>query len=403
MSSQATFAPLPIERPRNASLKVLVPYRDTVVAGVVETGDTPESPGVQRLLVAPAAGGEWRETHRVPLAPTHVRQGDRLLRLTLAQGAATATVTRVPGGGAGSLLIPVVSAVGSRILRSSDGETFDELPNPSPAQGLGPVGQVVAAGGRMFGLAASTREKPFAAAARAEDGMVFVRDDPAEGVWVSAGAPGDGDGAARRVHGIAGFAGSVWAAVTHPEAGFELWRAEPDGAPPFTWRPVLREGTWRFTVNKVATAMVIHADALWLGTAAPIDEPWEIGHNGPEILRVEADGAWEVVVGAPRFTPDGLKVPLAEWGPGFGDRRNAAITLLSGGDGGMLACHQFLDRPGGGPTHSGPASFWAERDGEWSRIGGVDGVGPVTAACLAGGRLLVGLAAGAPGGPLAVF
>ncbi|MBF0393144.1 MAG: hypothetical protein HQL38_10720, partial [Alphaproteobacteria bacterium] len=93
MSSQAIFAPLPVERPSNASLKVLVPYRDMVVAGVVESGEAPESPGVQRFLVAPAAGGEWRETHRVPLAPTHVRQGDRLLRLTLAQGAAMATVT----------------------------------------------------------------------------------------------------------------------------------------------------------------------------------------------------------------------------------------------------------------------------------------------------------------------
>ncbi|MBF0306915.1 MAG: hypothetical protein HQL41_14835, partial [Alphaproteobacteria bacterium] len=89
--------------------------------------------------------------------------------------------------------------------------------------------------------------------------------------------------------------------------------------------------------------------------------------------------------------------------PGFGDRRNAAITLLSGGDGGLLACHQLLDRSGAIPAHGGTASFWAECRGEWSRIGGVEGAGPITAACVAGGRLLVGLSAGAPGGPLAVF
>ena len=51
--------------------------------------------------------------------------------------------------------------------------------------------------------------------------------------------------------------------------------------------------------------------------------------EGFEILRIYPDGSWDVVIGAPRVTRSGLKIPLACLGPGMDEFEPARFCLLS--------------------------------------------------------------------------
>jgi hypothetical protein len=96
------------------------------------------------------------------------------------------------------------------------------------------------------------------------------------------------------------------------------------------------------------------------------------------------DGAWDLIAGEPRFTPQGLRFPLSLCGPGFDDPAATAITAIVAGATGLV-------------VGTGPAAWlWTSPDGEdWSEIemGTEDGAGDaaasggVTAAVTAGTRL----------------
>jgi hypothetical protein len=151
------------------------------------------------------------------------------------------------------------------------------------------------------------------------------------------------------VQGLAMFADHLWLATGHGPLGFSLWRAPAVGAGPtegLAWRPVLTRGAWRYSVNREVTALLVLPDALLLAVAATGTWHQLAGNHGPEILAVTAEGAWEIVVGHPRFTPDGFKVPLAPLGAGFGDPDPAVVTaLVRGPDGRISATVRTLDNP----------------------------------------------------------
>jgi len=67
--------------------------------------------------------------------------------------------------------------------------------------------------------------------------------------------------------------------------------------------------------------MTSFGDGLYVGTGIQeggYDRYNNVGPAAVEIIRINPDDSWDLIVGEPRVTPEGLKVPLSSMGPGFG-------------------------------------------------------------------------------------
>jgi hypothetical protein len=125
---------------------------------------------------------------------------------------------------------------------------------------------------------------------------------------------------------------ALLAAVADPTAGFDLFCFDltaKQSAPTL----LMTRGAHRFAVNAAVSAIRSSPYGILIGTAALAGPTQSFGSWGPELLLVTPDRDWDLLVGQPRFSPDGLKVPASNLAPGFGDPQNAAIKAI---------CHQEL-------------------------------------------------------------
>jgi hypothetical protein len=91
--------------------------------------------------------------------------------------------------------------------------------------------------------------------------------------------------------------------------------------------------------------MVEFGGALYVSSGIPgfgYDKANDVGPAAAELLRFWPDGSWDMVFGQPRFTPDGLKVPLSALGPGLDDPYNSVIWSMAAHDGVLyIGTHQW--------------------------------------------------------------
>lgn len=352
-------------------------------------GDGPED--CARILRHDFTSGDWAEVHRSPVIEADGRAAARdVLRPTGGAGRAAvgAAVPRDRGyrGMAvfqgtsdrrPALYASTISNWGGLILRSADGDRFEVVSKP----GLGDerllsFRALVPFRGKLF----TTPIGSVADGTLDRNGtvrpQVFVSDDPASGVWHEAGAPGFGDPRNEVVFQMAALGEHLYAGTGNPKRGFEIWRTDAEGPPPYRWERVLERGAWRFNRNLSAASMVAFGGALWIGTGLPglgYDRANDVGPAASELIRLEPDGRWEVVVGEPRFSPQGLKIPLSAMGPGFDDSRNSVFWRMAVYDGRLYVgthqwgCYAFLsgrdDQPRGG------FHLWSTENGEdWHAV-----------------------------------
>jgi hypothetical protein len=150
--------------------------------------------------------------------------------------------------------------------------------------------------------------------------------------WEFVAAPCNSD----RISGLAVFDGSVYVTIDDAQRGFGLWAlpAEEISAEAASWRVVLEFGAFRYIRNANVLELVSCEDALYL--AAGLKQPSSADQSVAifacrdfELLRVYPDGGgWDIVIGQPRFTIDGLKVPLSGRGPGFNERDPLRVGCL---------------------------------------------------------------------------
>lgn len=222
------------------------------------------------------------------------------------------------------LYATVNSPDGARILRSEDGRIFTKVYQATKGrvtclQHPTPCGDLLV----MTGSSKANRAgEPFG-------DLVVGMPAPRSQRMVPLSPPGFGNAENLGVGPLAVLGGRLFAATTNPARGFQLWSTELSrlgtGKAP-AWDQVLRDGAFRYARNPQVTAMAVHGGALHL--AAGDDGP---GRPGPELLRIEEDGQWEIVAGEARFTPHGLKVPISLLGLGFGDESVRRISLIAGG------------------------------------------------------------------------
>ncbi|WP_226575044.1 hypothetical protein [Acuticoccus sediminis] len=359
-----------------------------------------------RIMRYDAAGQRWVEVYGSPMVAACARAAVPDRQLAAARGGTLSAPGRNAGSGLGSevprdtgyasmvvfqgasdpepaLYVSTMSRGGALILRSTDGATFEPVGEPgfgSPE--IFSFRTLTAYKGSLYAVPAGTVTDEYLDRFVAPAADVYVTDDPAGGVWRKAAEPGFGDPLNLSVNTLCAANGRLYAGTHNPALGFQVWTTEATGEAPFTWTRVIDEGASRFQRNLVVTAMAEFDGALYVGggvNGPGTDPVHDIGPAACELIRVWPDGRWDLVVGEPRFSPQGLKVPAAMMGPGFDDFFNAAIVSLCVHEGALyLGTHQweaFQAIENGAGEVVGGAQLWRSVDGETWEIVLEDGNG----------------------------
>lgn len=273
-----------------------------------------------------------------------------------------------------------MSIWGGTILRSEDGVTFDVVAEP----GIGDDRVLSVLGlsvldGVLYAAPAGTITEDRIDRNLAPEALVHACDDPAKGQWRQVNQPAFGDPVNTGVVAMAAAHGFLYAGTGSPRRGFQLWRTDgkcDEGAMP-VWERVLIDGAYRFNLNYSASRLCEFKGDLYLGTGITgfgYDTENDVGPSAAELIRVHPDGSWDLIAGELRFTPDGLKVPLAAMGPGFSNPYNSVIWSLSVHRGSLyLGMHNWEPNAwamaGQADQMQGGYQLWASQDGDtWENV-----------------------------------
>lgn len=266
----------------------------------------------------PRSGG-WQKVFTSPMV-----RGANGVEVPLSIAFRTAVAFQGASDRAAALYLPTFAPsqlTGSVILRSEDGVTFDVVSEP----GLGirdwtfrSFRTLLPFKGRLFTgpTMGADRGRPNMAGAA----VVLGSDDPASGTWEVVNEPSFGDPANLSIFEMVAYRDQLYASTLNVQSGFQIWKTDAEGRPPYRWTRVLTHGAWRGKLNQAAVAMVPFGGDLYLGAAIQnggYDRIHKVGPAAAELLRVHADDSWDLIAGDARSTPDGMKVPLSGMGPGF--------------------------------------------------------------------------------------
>jgi len=326
--------------------------------------------------------GDWATVYESPPQPL----GDGT-SMTRDYGISMLKVLQAPGDAAPCLYVGTMSILGGLVLRSEDGESFERASPP----GLGDdtrlaVTDMVVMGERLFALTRGTITDAAHEERWSPSPVIHMQvpatEEGADPVWTEACLPGFGDLSNLEITTMTVAHDALYATTLNPTHGFQLWRSKAEGDAPFDWEQVLTRGAWRYALNMEVTAAAAFGDRLWLGTGLPgqgHDITLNTGPGAGELIAVDAEGGWEVIMGEMRFSPDGLKVPQTTMGPGFHNDFNAAVAALLVQDGVLYASTRSWEpeyvvslpveegeRP---PPLTGGAELWYSADGaDWQKI-----------------------------------
>jgi hypothetical protein len=199
-----------------------------------------------------------------------------------------------------------------RILRSTDGVNFEPVPQTP--------------GTLMGDLPVSSLRNPFV-----DKGKMYVIGGLAQGsgfLLESANpAGGDDDYVVASADNMIASAGAGYNdqlyVGTQNLSGYRIYRADNSGTPPYDYTLVVDRGGYLRRPNNEILNMVEYDGLLYAGGNGII-----FRGTPAELIRVNPDDTWDLVVGNPRYTPDGWKLPLSGFGSGFGNVFNGHMWRL---------------------------------------------------------------------------
>lgn len=264
---------------------------------------------------------EWRKVFTAPWVT-----GKSGFNVPLSWGFRSMAVYQGKSDTAPALYVPTWATherPGSVMLRSVDGLNFEIV--SEPGFGFGdPLPRVMRGllvfKDRLFASPAGNprfREPNTAARMR-----IMVSSDPAQGEWQEACEPHFGDLNNLTAFQMRIFNDHLYAGTLNLREGFQIWKTDARGDPPFRWTKVISNGAYRGNANEIAMTFCPFRNQLYVGTAIQgggIDLENKIGPAGAELIRINPDDSWDLIIGEPRNTPEGLKVPLSGLGPGAGN------------------------------------------------------------------------------------
>ena len=211
----------------------------------------------------------------------------------------------------------VSRGTGARLLRSLDGRTFTAVSQPglgnpeiSTLRALVPFDGYLFVAPAGAGTTWNTTRKA----------VILRSSDPVAGRWEVVCPPGFGDRNNTGIFEMQVFNGFLYAGTFNNAFGYQIWKTPSTGRRPCSWKKVIERGAFRGSKNEIAMSMRVFNNALYVGSGIQnggYDRTHHVGPGASELIRLHPDDTWDLVVGAPRRTPQGHKSPVSGMRPGF--------------------------------------------------------------------------------------
>jgi hypothetical protein len=215
---------------------------------------------------------------------------------------------------------------GALLLRSTDGKEYSPVSPYGIIEGL-PVTAtrvLVPFKGKLFTSPTGTRgfNTKFVINVSGYP-VIYENTDPGDGrgIWTPVCEHGFGESGNQGIFMMCPFMDKMYAGTFNNE-GFQIWRSDCTGMPPYKWTKVMEKGAYRGALNQIVATMKVFKGALYIGTAIQNgghDQNSKIGPAGSELIRIHPDDSWDMLIGSSRDTPDGKKIPLSGISAGFGN------------------------------------------------------------------------------------
>ena len=214
----------------------------------------------------------------------------------------------------GSFATPALPSIGARILRSTDGREFAEVPLNFPkSDRYSSFRSLTVYKNRLYALGHSGDPT-------APD--LIEAADPVHEGFRTVNTPGYGDPANSGAFELEVFAGYLYVGTFAATDGFQLLKTQAVGEPPYVFQKVLVKGAYRGAKNQSVVSLKGFHNYLYVGTGVYFGSNNLIPDFKPapaELLRVAADDSWDLICGEERQTPDGSRSPLSGRPAGFGN------------------------------------------------------------------------------------
>ena len=285
------------------------------------------------------ANGEWKRVYLAPWVPNRVKRP-----VPRYVGFRGMTVFQTPPDTKPCLYVSTwapAQAEPPDILRCEDGENFGNVPRPPWDRSVRSFRTLQPYSGRIHtSPTGSNTGQGGSRESVGSEATVYAASNLHTGDWCAAGPEGFGDKTNLTIFEMAEFNGRLYAGTVNATSGFQLWRTEGTQAPPYNWTCVLTRGGDRGPYNEVVVSMAEFNGALYVGSGiinGGYHRELQVGPAAAEILRVWPDDSWDLIVGHPRTTAQGLKVPLSGYSPGFDNLFNGYIWRMAVHDGWLYA------------------------------------------------------------------
>ncbi len=190
-----------------------------------------------------------------------------------------------------------------RILRSTDGVTFEPIPQ-DPGTFLGDLDTLDEIDMNSFRTLKVYKSRLYTNVGRFYgNGVLLEAENPAGGNdnFRQVSPPG------MTVFEAAPYNGFLYVGTTDLQNGYSVLKTDATGEPPYSFTPVVTNGGYRTPrPSGSVLSMFVFKDRLYVGTDRPA-----------ELIRINPDDTWDLIVGTPRDTPDGRKESLSGMGDGF--------------------------------------------------------------------------------------
>jgi len=226
---------------------------------------------------------------------------------------------------------------GPLIMRSTGGVRFKPVIEIGEDSAVNSYRALLPFRGRLY---TSPTGKVGGVANVAEAPVILENRDPKSTGWTAVSPPSFGDPDNTTIFELAAFNDHLYAGTLNPTNGFQIWKTRARGRPPYQWRRVINLGAWRGRLNEGAISFCEFRNALYVGTGIQnggYDRANKVGPAAAELIRLHPDDTWDLIVGEPRRTLDGRKVPLSGRGPGFDNFFNGYIWRLAVHNGWLYA------------------------------------------------------------------
>jgi hypothetical protein len=231
-------------------------------------------------------------------------------------------------------------APGGHIIRTYDGRTFERVSRYGILeQRVAATRSLTAFAGRFFFSPTARRGTDGGQQNTAGLPLVYETRDVAGEKWVEVSEPGFGDAGNLGIFSLIADDNRLYAGTFNLD-GLQVWASDCRGQPPYKWDKLIDKGAARGRLNQVVASMIPFNGAIYVGTGIQGGGHDRVNNVGPapaELLRINSDDTWDLIVGDSRADGEKDREPLSGLRAGFGNFFNGYLWTLGSHDGWLYA------------------------------------------------------------------